>query len=399
MKYCLIDNADQLPQVYSAIQSATVDGLDTEVVAEDCFRPDLCLVQVSTESSVFIVDTRASVELAEFWSLFVDPQRTVVVHSGREEILFVFRETGQTIPNLFDVQVALGILGGEYPASYANLLSRMLGINLDKGETRTDWRPLPLSADQLHYAALDVLDLPRLHAKLVKELESLGRLQWLSDDLERRQRELIETHLSEGWHRIGGVQSMRGRQLAIVRELWRWRERIAEQRDMPARRVLRDDLIVELAKRGSADPKKIASIRGLHHTGLQRMIPDLASSVAKGLAAEELHLPWSGNSKRNRPLPLLQQFLNAAMAYLCRCNKIAPSIVGTSDDVRELITYWLNEADGEQESLPSLLVGWRGQLIGQPLHEIFLGRKALRVNNPLDDMPLVLCDAPGNRLE
>ncbi len=399
MKYCLIDNADQLPQVQVAIQSATVVGLDTEFVAEDCFRPDLCLVQVSTENAVFIVDPRANIELTEFWRLFVDPHRTVVVHSGREEILFVFRQTGQTIPRLFDVQVALGILGGEYPASYANLLNRILGVNLEKGETRTDWRRRPLSADQLDYAALDVLDLPRLHTRLVNELESLGRLQWLHDDLERRQRELIDTHLSEGWQRIGGIQSMRGRQLAIVRELWRWRERVAEQRDMPARRVLRDDLIVELAKRGSADPKKIANIRGLHHTGLQRMIPDLASCVANGLAADELRLPWLGNSKRNRPLPLLQQFLNAAMAYLCRCNRIAPSIVGTSDDVRELITYWLNDVDSDQEPLPSLLAGWRGELIGQPLYEIFSGQKALRVNNPLDDMPLVLCDAPPYRLE
>ncbi len=392
MKYRFIDNDNELSQVRSEIGNAGVIGLDTEFVAEDCFRPDLCLVQVSTVDSIYVIDPRTISQMSEFWELFVTPHRTVIVHAGREEILFVFRQTGRTIPKLFDIQIAAGILGGEYPASYANLLYRMLGVTLNKGETRTDWRRRPLSTDQLEYAAMDVSDLPRLHGMLVQELDALGRSQWMEDEIRLWQQDLITSFQSEGWHRIGGVQSMRGRQLAIVRELWRWRERVAEQRDMPARRVLRDDLIVELAKRGSADPKKIGNIRGLHHAGLQRMIPDLAKCVADGLIASEPRLPWSSTSKKYRSSALLLQFLNAAMAYLCRCNKIAPAIVGTSDDVRELITYWLNAKEDSQAPLPSLLVGWRGELIGRPLHEIYTGRKALRVNCPMDDMPLELCE-------
>ena len=396
VNYTLIENDSQLPQLLAAVAQSELVGFDTEFVAEDCYKPDLCLLQISTRTQVFIVDPKAMSDLQPLWLLLVDPERTMVVHAGREEILFAYRATGSTFPKLFDVQLALGLLGGEFPASYGKLLQRLLGESLSKGETRTDWRKRPLSAAQLEYAALDVLHLPQLYDALKQQLIAAGREQWLTDEVARRQRNLIAAQLREGWPRIGGVQSMHGRQLSIVRELWLWRERRAEQRNMPARRVLRDDLIVELARRGTADPKKISPIRGLHFPGFQKFIPEIAEAIEIGLASPVPPSPWSGAMKRPRPPALLQQFLTAAMSYMCRVHGIAPAIVGTSDDVGRLASYWLDpattpEADDEDEPL-ALLEGWRGELVGKPLYDIFTGRKAMRVQDPQDDMPLVLCD-------
>ena len=396
LNYTLVENDSQLPELLAAIEQSDLVGFDTEFVAEDCYKPDLCLLQISTRDHVFIVDPKSMSDLQPLWLLMVVPERTIVVHAGREEILFAYRATGSTFPKLFDVQLALGLLGGEFPASYGKLLQRLLGESLSKGETRTDWRKRPLSTAQLDYAALDVLHLPKLYDALKHQLTSIGREQWLTDEVERRQRNLIAAQLREGWPRIGGVQSMHGRQLSIVRALWLWRERRAEQRNMPARRVLRDDLIVELARRGTADPKKISPIRGLHFPGFQKFIPEIAEAIEAGLAAPIPVSPWSGAMKRPRPPALLQQFLTAAMSYLCRVHGIAPSIVGTSDDVGRLASYWLDptttpDLDDEDEPL-ALLDGWRGELVGKPLYDIFSGRKAMRVQDPQDDMPLVLCD-------
>ncbi len=395
MNYRLVSTTEDLPELIAGIEAADLVGMDTEFVAEDCYRPDLCLLQISTRTDVFIVDPRTIGDLGRIWELLVDGRRTVVVHAGREEILFAYRATGKSIPTLFDVQLALGLLGGEFPASYGKLLQRTLGEMVPKGETRTDWRKRPLSSAQLEYAALDVLHLPLLFDALSQEIRQLGRWEWLSDELIRRQANLIETQLQEGWHRLSGVQSLHGRQLGIVRELWTWRDQRAEQKNMPARRVLRDDLIVELAKRGSADAKKIAHIRGLHHPGFQRFIPEIADCVARGLAAEPPQPPWQGQGKRPRPPALLQQFLTAAMSYLCRIHNISPTIVGTSDDVGRLASYWMSglqlpESDPE---FPQLLRGWRAELVGNPLYHIFTGKRALRVQDPNDEMPLSLCDS------
>jgi ribonuclease D len=246
----------------------------------------------------------------------------------------------------------------------------------------------------LEYAALDVLHLPQLYDALSQELGVLGRLEWLHDELLRRQASLLETQLQAGWHRLSGVQSLQGRQLGVVRELWTWRDQRAEQKNMPARRVLRDDLIIELAKRGSADAKKIAHIRGLHHPGFQRFIPEIADCVQRGLLSDPPLAPWQGQGKRPRPPALLQQFLTAAMSYLCRTHNISPTIVGTSEDVGRLASYWLSGASLPETDpdFPHLLRGWRAELVGEPLYHIFSGKKALRVQDPEDEMPLSLCD-------
>ena len=166
LNYTLVENDSQLPELLAAIEQSDLVGFDTEFVAEDCYKPDLCLLQISTRDHVFIVDPKSMSDLQPVWLLMVVPERTIVVHAGREEILFAYRATGSTFPKLFDVQLALGLLGGEFPASYGKLLQRLLGESLSKGETRTDWRKRPLSTAQLDYAALDVLHLPKLYDAL-----------------------------------------------------------------------------------------------------------------------------------------------------------------------------------------------------------------------------------------
>lgn len=394
VKYTLIEENEQLPALLTTLSQAEVVGFDTEFVAEDCYQPDLCLLQISTRNEVFIVDPKSADQLDDLWELLVSPERMIIVHAGREETLFAFRSSGKPFANVFDVQLAMGLLGGEFPASYAKLLQRMLGENLAKGETRTDWRKRPLTVAQLEYAALDVLHLPQLFDALKVQLEVQGRDQWLTDETNRRQANLISSAQREGWPRISGVQTLRGKQLAVVRELWLWRESRAEQRNLPARRVLRDDLIIELARRGFADPKKIANIRGLHFPGLQRFLPEISECIERGLAGKIPDTPWSYEMKRSRPPALLQQFLTAAMSYLCRTHNLAPAIVGTSDDVGRLASFWLDpksKPTDDDEPL-ILLEGWRGELIGKPLYDIYSGKKAMRVQQPADDMPLGLCD-------
>ncbi|MFK7735552.1 MAG: ribonuclease D [Pirellulaceae bacterium] len=391
--FTLVEDQAEYQAMLPVLEASDVIGYDTEFVAEDCYQPDLCLVQLSTRDSIFVVDPKA-VDMSAAWDLLVDGERLVIVHAGREETLFVQKATGKSMPRLFDVQVALGLLGGEYPASYGKLLLRILDINVAKGETRTDWRKRPLSQDQLNYAALDVLHLPELYDVLKSQLADQGRLAWLEDEIQARQIALRHFTQQESWVRISGIQSLRSKQLGVARELWSWREERAKSKNMPARRVLRDDLIVELAKRGLTDEKRIAQIRGMHHSGFQRFLPDIARCVRNGLSAPVPEAPWAKRMRRTKPPALLQQFLSAAMSYQCRSHSIASSIVGTTDDVGRLAGYWIDgkSLDEEHDDFPNLLRGWRREFVGDPLRDIFLGRRALRVQDPHNDMPLALCD-------
>src|SRR5262249_43174827 len=155
----------------------------------------------------------------------------------------------------------------------------LLGQRLNKGETRTDWRRRPLSAGQIEYALDDVRYLFAMASKLRKRLEELNRIEWLATEMASWQADVMASRSDDRSWRVWGISSMSRRNLAVVRELWRWREQEAERRDCPTRHVLRDDLIIELAKRRSADPKQMRALRGMERGDLQRALPQLAGAV------------------------------------------------------------------------------------------------------------------------
>jgi ribonuclease D len=140
-------------------------AFDTEFVSEDTYRPHLCLVQVAAAGKLAVIDPLAVSDLRPFWELLVDPQRETIVHAGREELLFCVATVGRPPARLFDLQIAAGLVGYEYPAGYGSLMSKLLGVRAQKGETRTDWRKRPLSPQQLDYALDDVRYLEASYAR------------------------------------------------------------------------------------------------------------------------------------------------------------------------------------------------------------------------------------------
>jgi ribonuclease D len=387
-----IEEPEQLARFCQHLRECDLIAFDTEFVAEDSYKPDLCLIQVATTTQCGIIDPYSCGPLSDFWSIIIDPSKTIVVHSGREESLFCYRATGKIIPGLFDTQLAAGLLGFEYPISYANLNNRLLGKLLDKEETRSDWRRRPLTSQQLSYAAQDVRDLPEICSILGEKLRSQDRLSWLREESLQRQNALAAFETDEQWHRMAGIQSLHGQSLAIAVGLWRWRQGESARRDMPPRRVLRDDLIVELAKRKSADAKRIVGLRGMETRYLRNQVDVLSEVIASAMHDEVPQWPPKQRAIRSQPSPMLIQYLNAAMSCLCRRKHIAPSIVGTSDDLKELVSHKLTSHRGNDDPLPSLMRGWRSQIIGQTFDDLLSGKISLQIHNPNSEMPLRLSD-------
>ncbi len=390
MKPEYVQTETELETLCRRLNDRELIAFDTEFVAEDSYRPQLCLVQVAVHDHIAIIDPLACPNLEPFWNLLLDAGRKVVVHAGREEILFCFRATGKTIPNLFDVQIAAGFLGSEYPASYGNLVQRYVGKQLGKEETRSDWRHRPLTPRQLDYAAQDVRDLPLIFDKLSKDLLAKGRLEWLKEEILAKQSDLAAFERQENWFRMAGMQSLTGQSLAIARRIWLWREEIAIDKDIPARRVLRDDLVVELAKRGTGDIKRIANLRGMNHRHSRFQLEDLAKCIDQGQADPIPTWPKRTRYGFRQPSGMLTQFLGAALAFICRSKQIAPAIVGTSDDLRDFALYRLENQPKDQQP-PSLLTGWRKSVIGERLDDLLQGKLGLALDNPLDEMPLRFC--------
>jgi ribonuclease D len=368
-------------------QKCKLLAFDTEFVSEDSYRPELCLIQVKTETGIAIIDPLIVEDLSPFWHLLRDPDRTVVVHAGREETLFSYRATETQIPNLFDIQVAAGFLGLEYPASYAKLVHRIVGKNLDKEETRSDWRVRPLTRRQLEYAAQDVRDLLDIYENFSKRLCKHGRLEWLLEETRAKQEELYEYESSENWHRVSGVSALSGTNLSVARGLWNWRDQRAKERNIPARRILRDDLLVELARRGSSDPKHLLSLRGMEFRNTKPLIPELVKVIESSQNVPPPQWPKKFRYGKGQSPGMLTQFLSAAMAFICHHKHISPMLVATADDLRDFVQYRL-EPDPESQSPPALLCGWRADLVGHELDELLAGKLAIVLDNPKSQIPI-----------
>ncbi len=383
-----ITDKDALASFCQRLKSAKYIGFDTEFVSENRYQPELCLLQVATDKEYVIVDTMAVRNVDLFWEALCDGDHVTIVHAAREEFLFCYRAIEKRPCNFFDVQLAAGLIGLDYPASYGNLVSKVLGESVDKGETRTDWARRPLTDRQMSYALQDVVHLFPLYESIKGSLEKLGRGDWIVNEMDSWQASLEKTIDEPQWHRVSGIASMNRKSLAIVRELWLWRDSEAKQRNRTPRRVLADDLVAELAKRGSSDVERLKAIRGFENRVAKSAIKPISEAIERALVMPKEDYPSRRPRNKTTNLGLLGQFINIALKVICREQKIASSIVGTTDEVRNLAAWRMGVLD--LKAPPKLATGWRAELVGQLVEKILDGSIAISVGDPLSDHPLTL---------
>src|SRR5262249_53569097 len=160
-----------------------------------------------------------------FWKVALDPSHTVVVHAGREEVRLCRLWTGQTPQHFFDLQVAAGLVGMSYPLSHGTLVNQLLGVQLAKGETLTEWRDRPLTPQEIRCACDDVRFLLPLGQRLSGRLEELGRADWAREEFARLATQATPEEPEQAkWRKLRGLGPLSRRQLAVVRELFLWRE-------------------------------------------------------------------------------------------------------------------------------------------------------------------------------
>jgi ribonuclease D len=360
-------------------------GLDTEFVGEDSYHPKLCLVQVATADKLFLIDPFAVGPLDDFWKVVVDPANLVIVHAGREEVRLCHLWSGQTPGNLFDMQIAAGLVGLGYPLGHGPLVHHVLGIRLSKGETLTEWRNRPLTRSQIRYALDDVRYLLPVWEKLQAKLEALGRTEWAKEEFARL-RELATPEEpeadSERWRKLRGTGSLDRRRLAVVRELFRWREQEAAQVNRPPRTVVRDDLIIEIARRNPAKARDLHVVRGLAKRYAEAILQ--AIEHARSVPLEECPTPTDRDQDPPQ-VPLVASVLTAALADFAARNHLAPNLVASNQDVKLLVRSRFQGKPLPPENL--LACGWRAAHVLPELEKLLAGRRYLRIADIHSEAP------------
>jgi ribonuclease D len=385
----LVATPGALRELVDHIRQAGRFAFDTEFVSEETFEPVLCLVQVATDTRLAVVDPFQVGDLKPFWDVVVDPSIDVVMHAAGEDLRICRLQTGTLPQRVFDVQIAAGLVGFGYPLSLGNLVYQALKVSLLGGETRTDWRRRPLSEGQLRYALEDVRHLLELADLLGGELERLDRVDWAEDEFASFLDGIEHRADEERWRKLSGLHMLNRRGLEIARRLSEWRASDARRSNRPLRSVLRDDLLVAIAKRQPATRRDLEALRDFNRPHLLSKGNEILGVIAEAQAVPPENLPQPLERHDDLPgLAMVVSLLSATLSQVCVQSRVAVGLAGGASDLKELVRWYL---DGQPEGqVPELLQGWRSDVFGRTLLDVLSGRRALRIVDPSAEVPVAL---------
>ncbi len=357
-------------------------ALDTEFVGEDTFVPRLELIQVATATTAAVIDfpaVQAKGSLDAFWELICDTKIEKIVHAGRQDLDLFATHAGQIPKPFFDTQIAAAMVGYGAQVAYANLVQRLHGTKLAKAHTFTNWSARPLSDDQIAYALEDVEFLLSIHTHLQDRLSSLGRLEWVGEEFARLETAVGEKSREpqERYQRIRGWDTLKPKGAAVLRELAAWREAEARRRNVPRGRVMRDEVLLQLARHPPKSVSELRGLRGVHSSEVDRHGEQLLGTITSALALPPTSWPEVPRERNPDPestgiVELLQAVLKARAAE----EGIAPTMLATSSDLQTLVEAKQNRATLD---VP-ILRGWRRQLAGDLLLKVLDGAVTITVD-------------------
>ncbi|MFI5234676.1 MAG: ribonuclease D, partial [Gemmatimonadales bacterium] len=278
-------------------------ALDTEAASFHRYSDAICLVQLSTRELTAVIDPLAVPDLRGIGALVADPAVEIVFHDADYDLRLLGRDHGFHCTRLFDTRVAAQLLN-EPGIGLAALLGKYLGIVLDKKFQRADWSERPLAPGMLEYAAGDTTHLPALRDILHAQLQAAGRLSWAEEEFERQATVRWEPEdPASAYLRIKGSGRLRGRQLAVLRETYHWREATAKKLDRASFRVVNPDVVLAFATIQPRTLDQLKAIKGISAGQVERYGQEILAAVERGLAVREAELPQIERGKRPPPDP------------------------------------------------------------------------------------------------
>lgn len=351
-----IVDSEALAAATAALSAHAALGLDTEFMRERTYYAQLCLLQLGTDGLAVCVDPLALPTLDALRPLLAAPQPGKILHAARQDLEVLEPVVGR-LHNVFDTQVAAALVGFPAQVGYADLVREILGIELHKSQTRTDWSRRPLSAAQIDYALDDVRHLPPLQTRLSQRLEQLGRRAWFDEEMAGIGSESFAIDPEQAWLRIKAFADLDPDRQRLARALAAWRERRAMSSDRPRGWILPDAALRDIVLQVPRDRAALERIRELPdgiraNSGAQLL--ELVSAAAVPNPAPPLPQRRRPDAQQLAQVTRLADTTRRAATAL----NLAPEILATRRELEQL-------ARGDRDG--ALLRGWRREAIGLDL--------------------------------
>lgn len=350
--------------------------VDTEFVREATYWPQLCLIQVGLADEAVAIDPLSKdLELNPFLELLQNPHVLKVFHSGRQDMEIFYHLMGKLPEPIFDTQIAAMVCGFGESVAYDVLVQKYAKISIDKSSRYTHWAQRPLTEKQLNYALGDVIHLRIIYEKLHQKIIEGDRLHWLEGELSiLEDLKTYEVDPYTVWQKIR-VRSAKPRMLAILREIAAWREITAQKRNIPRGRLLRDEVLLDLAASSPLSIQELSRMRGLTPSfveGEQGKI--ILSLIQKAHALPLEDCPQV--EKRGVSPPgstALVEMLRLLLKIKSEKYHVAQKLIATNDDLEVI-------ARSSDPHVPAL-EGWRREVFGKAALDLKSGKVAIGIKN------------------
>lgn len=351
----MVESANQLSEAADEWLECDVIGIDTEFVRERTWRAELGLIQLSDGNKVWLVDPLKTGQLDPLAAVLGKRDILKTLHAPPEDLDVLLFTTGAVPEPLFDTQTACAMLGRPLQMGYHTAVEWLLGVTIDKGQTRSNWCQRPLRPEQLKYAALDVCLLPIMQQELQEKLEGLGRESWLEEDCARLlTRARTPADPDHSWKRLNGNGRFDGPSLAILQALAKWRDQEAEKRNLARGFVIKDNDLLTIANKQPVSLSQLSELNIIHPKALQlhgnTLVGIVDQVLGKGLSAVAPATLGPGHRKLMSDMRKLVQLKASELL-------VDPALLASRRELESLI---LLPAD---EPLPERFLGWRNDII------------------------------------
>ncbi len=363
----LIESSSRMDELLTLLKDETLIAVDTEFFREITYYPQLALVQIATDSIVACIDPLAFDAKPALKKLLLNHNITKIFHSCSQDLEVLYYYLGETPGPIYDTQIGNALLSDHHQIGYAALVENELGIQLDKSQTRTNWLQRPLTKKQIQYAGDDVLYLYKLHHILDEKLQQLDRKTWFDEDSSTLvdKKNTYQVDSVNLWKRIKGASRLNRNKLAIAQAIAIWREQLAQQKDRTRRKILADDIVVNLAIDTPENTQMIDTIIGdkYHFTEQEKSL--LLTTIKEAAQTPTEQCPDNRldilDGEQKIVLKDLQQLAQNKAEEL----GIATAMLTSKKELEKLIL------SSDQPGTPASATtqGWRLQCIGQQLLE------------------------------
>ncbi|ADU14658.1 ribonuclease D [Asticcacaulis excentricus] len=356
------------------IASAPFITVDTEFMRETTYWPKLCLIQAASEEHAGIIDPLSpDLDLKPFLDLLTDPAILKVFHACRQDVE-IFNNLGAMPAPVFDTQVAAMAAGFGDQVAYDSLVRQVIKVDIDKGSRFTDWSRRPLSEQQLQYALGDVTHLARLYPKLVEKLKAQNRYEWVAAEMaDLTDPKLYNTSPDDAWRRLRPRKPSL-KYMAVFKEVAAWRERVAQERDQPRGRILKDEGVDEIATQLPTDAAAFDRLRSTPKGfGASKFGIELCDVIQTALAEPEKYAPKVDKAPPPVQVPAsVVELLKVLLRVRCEDEGVAPKLIASVADLEKI-------ALDDKANVPAL-EGWRRKVFGDDAIKLKKGELALVLN-------------------